>query len=201
MKKILLAAATATIGLLSVAPMAMAQAAPSREACDPVQTSCKRPLTPGSEQGSRSDGKNRQDNQGRGDTRKQQPGQQVQNQNGQPPMGQPPKGQPGMGQPGNGPRQHGRDQFAQNQQGQNQQGQYRKGSNQQGQSASGKSHAAPKIGASGRQGQPFQRQADSRFAAPPRGQDYRVVNDHLVLVDKNTLKIVTVIGLLSTLMN
>lgn len=58
---------------------------------------------------------------------------------------------------------------------------------------------APRIGHSARGGQPFQRAPDSRFNAPPRGQEYRVVNDHLVLVDSRTLKIVSIIGLLSAL--
>lgn len=59
---------------------------------------------------------------------------------------------------------------------------------------------APRIGDSGRGGQGFQRASNSRFKAPPRGQEYRVVNEHLVLVDSRTLKIVTVVGLLSTLL-
>ncbi|MFN3525211.1 MAG: hypothetical protein ACK4YU_03905, partial [Paracoccus sp. (in: a-proteobacteria)] len=57
----------------------------------------------------------------------------------------------------------------------------------------------PKAGASARGGQPFQRAAGSRFSAPPRGQEYRVVNEHLVLVDSRSQNIVTVLGLLSNL--
>lgn len=60
---------------------------------------------------------------------------------------------------------------------------------------------APRIGENGRGGRQFERASSSRFKAPPRGQEYRVVNDHLVLVDSNTLKIVTVLGLLNTLLN
>ena len=59
----------------------------------------------------------------------------------------------------------------------------------------------PKIGDSGRKGQPFRQAGNSRFKAPPHGQEYRVVNDRLVLVDKDTLKIVAVLGLLSALTN
>lgn len=57
----------------------------------------------------------------------------------------------------------------------------------------------PKAGASARGGQPFQRAAGSRISAPPRGQEYRVVNEHLVLVDSRSQNIVTVLGLLSNL--
>lgn len=58
---------------------------------------------------------------------------------------------------------------------------------------------APRVGQSARGGQPFHRAHNSRFRAPPRGQEYRVVNDHLVLVDSRTLKVVTVLGLLGAL--
>lgn len=61
--------------------------------------------------------------------------------------------------------------------------------------------SGPKVGESGRKGQPFQRNSSSRFSSPPKGQDYRVVNDHLVLVDKSDQKIVRVIGLLNELLN
>ena len=67
---------------------------------------------------------------------------------------------------------------------------------------SGKSaHAGPKKGESGRGGQPFQRASNSRFQPPPHGQEYRVVNEHLVLVDSQSLKIVAVLGVLSSLLN
>lgn len=58
----------------------------------------------------------------------------------------------------------------------------------------GKIARAPKAGDSGRDGKPFLRGSDSRFKAPPHGQEYRVVDDRLVLVDSKTLKIVTVLG-------
>ncbi|MFE3837250.1 hypothetical protein [Pseudogemmobacter sonorensis] len=61
-------------------------------------------------------------------------------------------------------------------------------------------HSNPRAGDNGRNGQPFQRATNSRFKAPPRGQEYRVVNEHLVLIDSDTLKIVTVLGLLNTLL-
>ncbi|AMY67367.1 hypothetical protein [Frigidibacter mobilis] len=60
--------------------------------------------------------------------------------------------------------------------------------------------AAPQAGDSGKGGRPYQRARDSRFREPPRGQEYRVVNDHLVLVDSRTSKVVTVLGLLDTLL-
>lgn len=58
---------------------------------------------------------------------------------------------------------------------------------------------APKPGASARDGHPFQQAAKSRFPAPPKGQQYRVVQDNLVLVDSKTMTIVKVLGLLDTL--
>lgn len=60
-------------------------------------------------------------------------------------------------------------------------------------------HAAPRAGDSARAGKPFQRAAASRFKAPPRGQEYRVVGDHLVLADQKTLQVITVLGLVSAL--
>lgn len=59
----------------------------------------------------------------------------------------------------------------------------------------------PRVGEPARNGQPFMRAGNSRFKAPPRGQEYRVVNEHLVLVDSQTLRIVTVLGLLRNLTN
>lgn len=60
--------------------------------------------------------------------------------------------------------------------------------------------ATPRAGAIARNGQRFERAANSRFKAPGRGQEYRIVDQHLVLVDSNTLKIVSVLGLLNTLL-
>lgn len=57
----------------------------------------------------------------------------------------------------------------------------------------------PRVGQSGRNGRAFQQAQNSRFSPPPRGQEYRVVNDHLVLVDRDTLKIAAVLGLLAVL--
>lgn len=65
----------------------------------------------------------------------------------------------------------------------------------------GREHrTAPRPGESGWGGQRFERAGSSRFKAPPRGQEYRVINEHLVLVDSNTLKVVAVLGLLNTLL-
>ena len=61
-------------------------------------------------------------------------------------------------------------------------------------------HQAPRVGTSAKGTQPFLRATDSRFKPPPRGQDYRVVDGHLVLVDSQTLRIVSVVGLLAALM-
>lgn len=59
----------------------------------------------------------------------------------------------------------------------------------------------PRIGDNARRGQRFERTTNSRFAAPPRGQEYRVVDGTLVRVDSKTLQIVAVVGLLSALLN
>ncbi len=61
-------------------------------------------------------------------------------------------------------------------------------------------HPAPRAGEIARNGQRFERAASSRFKSPGRGQEYRVVDEHLVLVDSNTLRIVSVLGLLNTLL-
>ncbi|MDP3339230.1 hypothetical protein [Frigidibacter sp.] len=60
--------------------------------------------------------------------------------------------------------------------------------------------ASPRAGDNGKNGRPYQRAKGSRFKEPPRGQEYRVVNDHLVLVDNRTSKVVSVLGLLDTLL-
>ncbi len=53
---------------------------------------------------------------------------------------------------------------------------------------------ALRVGDSIRDGRPFQRAANSRFAAPPRGQEYRVVHDQVVLVDQKTKRIAQILG-------
>jgi|GEM_PF-5479295 len=58
----------------------------------------------------------------------------------------------------------------------------------------------PRVGEHLRNARPFQRAPGSRFRAPPRGQEYRVANDHLVLVNSKTLQVVAVVGLLSSLL-
>lgn len=62
-------------------------------------------------------------------------------------------------------------------------------------------HRAPIVGQRAANSRPYQRAHNSRFAPPPRGQEFRLVNDHLVLVDQKTLNILTVVGLLSALTN
>lgn len=51
-----------------------------------------------------------------------------------------------------------------------------------------------RVGDSIRDGRPFQRASTSRFAPPPPGQEYRVVHDQVVLVDKKTKRIVQILG-------
>ena len=68
----------------------------------------------------------------------------------------------------------------------------------------GQQHAGhrkpPRIGTSAQGAQPFMPAPDSRFGPLPRGQEYRVADEHLVLVDSQTLRIVSVVGLLAALM-
>ncbi|QDA35832.1 hypothetical protein E4191_16870 (plasmid) [Paracoccus liaowanqingii] len=59
--------------------------------------------------------------------------------------------------------------------------------------------STPRTGESGKQGQPFNQASESGFDRPPQGQEYRVVNDHLVLVDTSKFRIVKVLGLLNNL--
>lgn len=60
---------------------------------------------------------------------------------------------------------------------------------------------APRAGDSSRSGRPFERAANSRVSAPPRGQEYRVVDDYLVLSDSDSQKIVNVVGPVSNFLN
>ncbi len=69
------------------------------------------------------------------------------------------------------------------------------------QKASSQKANAPKVGASAGKATSFRQGKSSRFPNPSQGQEYRVMNDHLVLVDKQSSKIVKVLGLLSTLVN
>ncbi|WGR61931.1 hypothetical protein E3U26_14285 (plasmid) [Paracoccus ferrooxidans] len=56
------------------------------------------------------------------------------------------------------------------------------------------SRNALRVGDSGRDGRAFQRAGNSRYAPAPRGQEYRVVRDQLVLVDQKTKRIVSILG-------
>ncbi len=58
----------------------------------------------------------------------------------------------------------------------------------------------PAIGASTRGSYPFQRAQNSRFAAPPRGQEYRVVSGYLVLGDIASKRVVSVLGVAASLL-
>ncbi|MFT4012617.1 MAG: hypothetical protein QM682_04260 [Paracoccus sp. (in: a-proteobacteria)] len=53
---------------------------------------------------------------------------------------------------------------------------------------------APRLGESGRDGRVFKRAGNSRYAPAPRGQEYRVIRDQLVLVDKKTKRILSILG-------
>ena len=80
----------------------------------------------------------------------------------------------------------------------------RKGQNlRKGEKHSATSAAArgPRVGDSASGAKEFQRSAQSRFGAAPEGQSYRVVDKHLVLVDRQNLKVVKVLGLLDELVN
>ena len=57
----------------------------------------------------------------------------------------------------------------------------------------------PRPGDNGNKGRPFVRASNSRFPSPPAGQEYRIVNEHLVLVDHETMQIAKVLGVLSAL--
>ncbi len=61
--------------------------------------------------------------------------------------------------------------------------------------------AAPHVGDSARKGALFQQAKNSRLPAPPAHQHYRVVDNTVVRVDDGTLKVVAVVGLLSTILN
>ena len=69
------------------------------------------------------------------------------------------------------------------------------------QSATSAADRGPRVGDSAKGAQEFQRSAQSRLGAAPEGQSYRVVDKHLVLVDKKNLKVVKVLGLLDELVN
>ena len=60
---------------------------------------------------------------------------------------------------------------------------------------------APHVGDSARKGALFQQAKNSRLPAPPAHQHYRVVDNTVVRVDDSTLKVVAVVGLLSTILN
>jgi hypothetical protein len=58
----------------------------------------------------------------------------------------------------------------------------------------------PRIGQSAQQSQRFEPAATSRFKAPPKGQEYRVIDGTLVVVKSNSLEILAVIGGLNALL-
>ncbi|MBK1637088.1 hypothetical protein CKO19_15270 [Rhodovulum adriaticum] len=58
---------------------------------------------------------------------------------------------------------------------------------------------SPRVGDSAKHAKHFQRAERSRLPEPPQGREYRVVNDNLVLVDKETMRIVAIVGVLSAL--
>lgn len=66
-------------------------------------------------------------------------------------------------------------------------------------SQSSQTAAAPKIGDSASGKPRFTPPASGKVAAAPKGREYRVVNDRVVLVDSSTARIVQIIGALSAL--
>ncbi|MEI4488078.1 hypothetical protein V8J36_17940 [Frigidibacter sp. MR17.14] len=59
----------------------------------------------------------------------------------------------------------------------------------------------PKIGDNGRGGREVKRAKNGRLPVPPAHQHYRVIDDKVVRVDDNTMKIVAIVGLASALLN
>lgn len=57
----------------------------------------------------------------------------------------------------------------------------------------------PRIGDRGNRGHAFNDRQKYRLPAPPSRQEYRVIDDTVVRVDRDTQKIVAVVGLLSAL--
>lgn len=53
---------------------------------------------------------------------------------------------------------------------------------------------APRKGDSARQARPFQRADNSRFAAPGKGKDLRVMQGEVVLVDSRTGRVLDILG-------
>lgn len=52
---------------------------------------------------------------------------------------------------------------------------------------------APRVGADGRAGRHWTPPRDSRLPPAPRGREYRVIGDHLVLVDRQSQRVVSVV--------
>lgn len=76
-----------------------------------------------------------------------------------------------------------------------------KASTEKAQTTSAKATTAPKAGGSAKGGAQVQRaKNNSKLKEPAKGQEYRVVNDQVVLADSKTLKIIRVVGPASTLL-
>ncbi len=110
-------------------------------------------------------------------------------------------GRDGNGAPCRAEPQNGRQQ-GQNQPGKGPQGQGQKPGQHQAQNhrSPQADNRAPHIGDRARNAKPFRQAQNSRLPRLPRWQEYRVVDNHLVRIDSDTLKIVAVIGLLDALM-
>lgn len=52
----------------------------------------------------------------------------------------------------------------------------------------------PRVGENARDGRPWTPPRDSRIARAPQGQEYRVIGDHLVMVDKKSHRILSVVA-------
>lgn len=62
-----------------------------------------------------------------------------------------------------------------------------------------KARKGPRIGDHARGGKVFQHSKYKKVKAPPRGQEYRIIDDRVVLVNKDTLRIIAIIGMVSAL--
>lgn len=206
MKRVIAIACALAVGLPAASPL-MAQSAPPG-GCQGNSSGqdCPPPKRGQNDQGQKGPGQGQQ-----GQRPKGQDGQ------GQPPQGRPGNQKPGGQQSGNhqpggkppreqqgrpGDQGRGPDQGGPGHQGGPGQGGNRANNQPGGQPGGqpGRQGGAPHVGERARGGQPFHQAENSRLPRPPRGQEYRVINDHVVRIDSKTLEIIAVVGLLGALM-
>ncbi|WP_127103955.1 hypothetical protein [Pararhodobacter zhoushanensis] len=58
-----------------------------------------------------------------------------------------------------------------------------------------------RVGGYGHRGQRFEWREGYRFGPAPRGREYQIVNNQVVLVDSETMQILAIVGLLSDILN